>query len=469
MPTRSLPHRLSRRLALRGLAALSAASSLSALSPRLSAAQTTQNNDQQGDNDDRDDRGNPLPNPDQSGIEHIVVVMMENRSFDHILGWLPGHDGRQAGLAYTDASGESHRTHALAPDFQGCAFHDPDHSFAGGRVEYDNGKCDGFLRAGDNDLYSIGYYRREDLPFFGTVAPRFVTPPRYFPAILGPTFPNRIFQHAGETDRLSNTLVLSTLPTIWDRLAAKGISARYYFSDIPVVALWGNKYLPIAQPVTSFLRDAAAGTLPAVAYIDPGFSGEATGTTNDDHPFNDLRNGQFFLDTLYRAVTQGPGWRNTVFIINYDEWGGFFEHVPPPPGAVTAAEQALGYTDGLRGFRVPCLVISPWTQHPYLAATVFDHTSILKLIEWRYGLDPLSVRDAQANNLAQVMEFDRPRYDVPQANVAPGPYGSPCVPSAAATALAAPVAPPAPGHTHDDAMFEWLPLRDFARTHGWTV
>jgi phospholipase C len=169
-------------------------------------------------------------------------------------------------------------------------------------------------------------------------------------------------------------------------------------------------------------------------------------------------------------VTTGPGWKNTLFNINYDEWGGFFEHVPPPPGPVTAAEQALGYTDGLRGFRVPCIVVSPWSQHGNVSHTMFDHTSILKLIEWRYGLEPLSVRDAQAHNLARVLDFEHPRYDVPQPNVPPGPYGSPCVPTTGAVtpaAQAAPVAPPAPGHTHDDALFEWLPLLDVARHYGW--
>src|ERR1700682_181519 len=89
-----------------------------------------------------------LPPPAASGVDHIVVVMMENRSFDHFLGWLPGADGRQAGLGYRDRNGILHPTHHLAPDFQGCGFADPDHSFAGGRIEYDNGKCDGWLRAG---------------------------------------------------------------------------------------------------------------------------------------------------------------------------------------------------------------------------------------------------------------------------------------------------------------------------------
>src|SRR5713226_9216951 len=91
-----------------------------------------------------------LPAPARSGIEHIVVVMMENRSFDHFLGWLPGADGRQAGLRYADKTGTLHPTHHLAPDFQGCGFADPDHSFEGGRIEYDSGRCDGWLRAGNN-------------------------------------------------------------------------------------------------------------------------------------------------------------------------------------------------------------------------------------------------------------------------------------------------------------------------------
>src|SRR5438445_3015848 len=88
-----------------------------------------------------------LPKPGRSGIDHVVVVMMENRSFDHIMGWLPGADGKQAGLTYTDAAGTPHQTHPLAPDFQGCAFHDPDHSYEGARVEWNNGACDGWLRA----------------------------------------------------------------------------------------------------------------------------------------------------------------------------------------------------------------------------------------------------------------------------------------------------------------------------------
>src|SRR5256885_1424085 len=98
-----------------------------------------------------------LPNPATSGIDHIVVVMMENRSFDHYLGWLPGADGKQAGLSYTGSDGVEHSTHHLAAP-HGCGFNDPDHSYEGGRVEFNDGACDGWLRAGDNDELSIGYY-----------------------------------------------------------------------------------------------------------------------------------------------------------------------------------------------------------------------------------------------------------------------------------------------------------------------
>src|SRR5712691_6733735 len=113
---------------------------------------------------------NRLSDPESSGIEHIVVFMMENRSFDHLLGWLPGADGRQAGLTYADKRGIAHSTYRLAPDFQGCAHPNPEHSYSGSRVAYDHGKCDGFLRAGKNDLYAIGYYSQGDLPFFGAAA-----------------------------------------------------------------------------------------------------------------------------------------------------------------------------------------------------------------------------------------------------------------------------------------------------------
>ena len=110
-------------------------------------------------------------NPDDSGIDHIIVVMMENRSFDHMLGWLPGADGKQAGLSYKDASGASHDTYPLAPEFQGCGNQDPDHSLEGGATQFTNGACDGFLKTSPDDIFPIGYYTQADLAFTGQAAP----------------------------------------------------------------------------------------------------------------------------------------------------------------------------------------------------------------------------------------------------------------------------------------------------------
>lgn len=369
-----------------------------------------------------------LPSPNRSGIEHVVLVMMENRSFDHFLGWMPKADGEQAGLRYRDKSGRLHSTHSLAPDYQGCGHPDPDHSYEGARVEYDGGSCDGWLKAGSNDAYSIGYYKQKDLAFLGQAAPGWTSFDRYFAAIMSETYPNRIYQHAAQTDRISNTSDVSKLPTIWDLLAKQGLTGRYYYSDIPFLALWGAKYQPISRPVTDFYAECAAGTLPQVSYIDPRFAGEGNGLSNDDHPHADIRNGEAFLDKIYKAVTTSPNWSKTLLVINFDEWGGFYDHVPPRKTAIPEADKKAGNKDGLRGFRVPALVISPWSRRGYVSHKVYDHTSVLKLIEWRWGLPHLSVRDARANNLATALNFKHPNKSVPQYAVPPGPFGAPCSP-----------------------------------------
>jgi len=373
-------------------------------------------------------------------------VMMENRSFDHFLGWMPHADGRQAELRYQDAAGAWHSTYPLAPDYQGCGHPDPDHSYTGGRIEYDGGRCDGWLRAGQNDVYSIGYYTQEDLPFLGAAAPAWTTCSRYFAATMAETYPNRIFQHAAQTDRLTNTTTISTLPTVWDRLAAAGISGRYYFSDVPILALWGTKYISISRLFPQFLADCAAGTLPQVSFVDPRFLDESSGTSGDDHPHADIRNGEVFLNQIYEAVTLSPNWQNTVLIINYDEWGGFFEHVPPSYALDNNPATAL------RGFRVPCLLISPFSRRSYIARTVFDHTSVLKMIEWRWNLPPLTLRDAFANNLASALDLSACNPAAPQFPVLPGVYGAPCLSSLPAAAES-----------------EWSQVLSLAQANGWLL
>src|SRR5690242_8244633 len=282
-----LPHRgVSRRDFIRQTTGAAAGLALAGLLPNLAPAAS---------------RNKSLPKPGDSGIEHVVVVMMENRSFDHFLGWLPGADGKQAGLRYRDRYGVVHPTHHLTA-FDTCGFEDPDHSYEGGRIELNGGKCDGWLRAGLNDAASIGYFVKDDLSFYGPAATDWTTCDRYFSAVMAETYPNRFYMHAAQTDRLHNNTDQSTLRTIWDRLANKGLSGKYYFSDIAFTLLWYGKHQDISFPFANFLLDCASGQLPAVSFVDPRFEDEASGTSNDDHPHADIRAGEAFLNQVYDAV-----------------------------------------------------------------------------------------------------------------------------------------------------------------------
>jgi phospholipase C len=181
------PQGLSRRQLLQGAAATAGILTLGQGNQvRTAAAQT-----------------DSLPEPGASGIEHIVWVMMENRSFDHFLGWLPGANGQQAGVAYPDRTGVLQPTYRLAPDFQGCGHPDPDHSYQGSRVAYHGGAVDGWLQAGANDPFAIGYYTDADLAFLGQAARAWTVCDHYFASIMADSFPNRLYQHAAQTDRLT--------------------------------------------------------------------------------------------------------------------------------------------------------------------------------------------------------------------------------------------------------------------------
>jgi phospholipase C len=386
-----------------------------------------------------------LPSPAKSGIDHVIVVMMENRSFDHFAGWVPGADGTQAGLRFVDRYGVPHTTWHLT-DFQGCAHPDPDHSYEGGRIAFNRGACDGWLRAGENDPFAIGYYTAADLDFWRQAAADWTVCDRYFAATMAETYPNRFYQHAGRTDRIHNSFATSALPTIWDRLADAHLRGRYYFSDVPFVALWGSKYLGISAPFGQFLADCASGDLPEVSFVDPRFEDEGSGTSGDDHPHGDVRSGEEFLAHVYNAVVTSPAWERTLLIVNYDEWGGFYDHVPPQEAPDADPANAL------RGFRVPALVVSPRARRGAVAHGVYDHTSVLRTIEWRWGLRALTPRDATARNLAEVLDFQAPLRARPAPYVVrPAPAGLPCQAAEAESAE------------------EWGPLRDKAVDAGWTL
>ena len=273
--------------------------------------------------------------PDGSrGIKHIVILMMENRSFDHFLGWLPGADGRHDLTFVSAVDGNTYPNYPLAPDFQGCGYSDPDHSWEGWLVQHNHGKLDGFLQRPTTPGEQPGRDPRRgehlpdrllhqpqsatgrarlvpDLPVIGALAEHYTTLDRYFCSFAGETFPNRFYQHAGQTDRDHNSEVPSTLPTIWDQLSpipnSNGIpTGGYYYRDSPFLALWASpaiepgatfKYQAFFHPFsdadastaalsagTSFIAACENGTLPNVCYIDPAFDNEGTGTSGRRPP-----------------------------------------------------------------------------------------------------------------------------------------------------------------------------------------
>jgi phospholipase C len=364
----------------------------------------------------------------EAGIDHVVVVMMENRSFDHFLGWLPGADGMQAGLEFVDTKGVSHETHRLT-QFASCEFADPDHSYHGGRTQYHDGANDGFLTTSP-DTFPIGYYQQDELPFWAHAAPEFTVCDNYFAATMGPTFPNRFYQHCGRSDRWENWLTISSLPTIWDRVQAAGMEGRYYYSDVPFAALLGVRHTLISRTFQQFEQDCAAGLLPHVSFVDPKLFLPNFGTSGDYHPPSDIRLGEAFLHRVYEAVTTSPAWDRTVMVVNFDEWGGFYDHVPPPrvvddtdPASVDHSGDSTTATDGQLipnyqqlGFRVPAIVISNLAERGVVHHGPFEHTSTLRLIESTFGLRPLTARDANAQNLRQALRGHH-RRPVPQGTI----------------------------------------------------
>ncbi len=389
----------SRRRVLTGMAAASAAGLVSCNS-------SSSNSDSSG-----------LPSPSDSGIDYIVVLMMENRSFDHILGWLPGADGKQAGLSFVDTNNAIQTTFPLASSsygWQGCGFSDPDHSYDAGHADYNNEAMDGFLKNQPvGDPFPIGYFVRDDVPFFSACADNWTICDHYFSGILAPTFPNRIYMHAGQTDRINNSYKTVELPTIWDSLLTAGVSCKYYYADTPNLSLWGKKYSqdnPISFKLKQFVTDfSAGGTPPQVSYVDPYMGGmlglgEFLGTSWDDHAYADIRNGQSFMNYIYNILRSSPVWDRTLLIINYDEWGGFFDHVPPPMEPVSDAEKSAG-NDGRLGIRVPCILIGPRARRGHVETAQYDPNAILNFIGWRFGFTAPGIRASTSGNIANALDF----------------------------------------------------------------
>jgi phospholipase C len=383
-----------------------------------------------------------LPAPTDAPLDTVVVMMMENRSFDHFLGWLPDADGRQAGLSYADGRGVPHSTFRLAPDFQGCGSFDPKHDWESAARQFNGGKCDGFLRTQSlGDRYPIGYYSATDLPITGALARGHTVCDRYFCSVMGPTGPNRMYAWSATTDYLEFDGILNgqgkrpsnVQLAIWDRLRAANVSGLYYAGKEPSSYMYSSKkYDDIIRTHAEFFDAAAKGALPHVAWFDPDLDSiaEFLGTANDDHPYGDVRTGEAFVARVYRALAASPQWNRMVFVLTFDEHGGFYEHVPPPTVADDTVLPGPGPHPDLQrlGFRVPCIVMGPFAPSRVVSTGPYEHCSILRMIEWRWGLEPMTARDRGARNLAEALDFSARQRPVELPSFAPPPPAQ-CTPA----------------------------------------
>ncbi len=388
-------------------------------------------------------RAAALPRPRNMPVDTFVVLMMENRSFDHYLGWMPRADGRQAGLSYVDSKGVRQSTHALAPDFQGCGHLIPGHLWNEARVQFAGGRCDGFLAPGSgNDTYAIGYYRERDLPFTPHLVREFTTCDRWFASLLASTNPNRSYAHAAQSYGQKYLLAIPgdgkpQFPTppgfppsssIEGALARRGLTGTTFYSDDNYASMWGPVGERRSAPISEFFRRCGAGQLPQLSFVDPRLNsfGEATGTSNDDHTYGDVRTAEAFISDVVHAFVSSPHWKRGVLFLVFDEWGGFFDHVRPP--SVPDARQSRNLEDdfGQMGFRVPGIVISPYARRGAVVHTRFGHESILKLVEYRYGLRPLTRRDAKANNAGLALDFRQKPRKPPSLPTPPHRISQPC-------------------------------------------
>jgi phospholipase C len=400
-------------------------------------------------------------------VDHVVVLMLENRSFDHMLGYLsftgarPEIDGLRPGLA-NQHRGRAYPAHHLAATALEL---DPDHSASAMDQQVAGGDMSGFVASAASTLAArglddgdpgcvMGYYDGADVPVYDHLAGEFAVCDRWFSSVRGATLPNRLYALCGmaagsRDDRPPHVPPLYHQPSFVRHLDAHHCSWRWYSFDPGTLRLadvhyrlghhhrfgyfsktglpWKTVFDISCNPkIPSFLDDAAAGTLRSVSWIDPAFTNfNPLGfPVNDDHPPADIKDGQDLVLAVYDALAASPQWDRSLLVIVYDENGGFYDHVPPPQ----AADDDPGVF-GNYGVRVPAIIVSPWIEPGIVSHTLFDHTSIIKTILSRFcpgalhqpqqaagmaarpGLSPRypGLRVAQANHLGELLTRSTPR------------------------------------------------------------
>lgn len=332
---------------------------------------------------------------DLSTIEHLIILTMENRSFDHYLGSLAGDghpdvNGLQTLWACPDLSGNAIQSHQLDAGAY-TRYGDVPHEWKPSHDCYNGATNDGFVQSYQrygkpapgtrlDPAVPMGFYTRQELPVLYKLCDEFTVCDQWHSSCLSSTWPNRKYLHSGKRDKNNDTGALPPLfpgfetTPIWEVIEkaldsnGRKMTWRCYFSDLPFLAFWyrfAATHLNCFEPIEAFVSDCMRGTLPTFSIIDPPFS------LADDHPPHDPRLGQKFIELIVDALSNSPSWENTALLILYDEFGGFYDHVVPP--------SARG-EDSEYGFRVPALVVSKYAKKG-VAKTLFDHTSVMQSIK----------------------------------------------------------------------------------------
>jgi len=353
-------------------------------------------------------------------IQHVVYVMQQNHTFDNYFGTYPGVNGVSTDVCMPVSLSDPENSECIAQFKVGDhPVSDLSHSDSTFYFQYQNGKMNGFVdalnRINQDGVLSMGYFDGEDIPFYWNVADRFVLFDNYFSSAHTGSVMNRMFAISGQPGSEKNRIPeagFGDIPTIFDRLEERGISWKYYIKNYDPTLNYRSlkelEYLPpqvqwvpllsidrfLDDPklnshivdLNEYYTDLENGTLPAVSYV------LLLGAT--EHPISDLELGQRTTRTMIQTLMDSSAWNSTAFFMTYDDWGGWYDHVPPPQ------VDKYGY-----GFRVPALLVSAYARQGFVDHTLLDHTSVLKFIEENWGIPPLAERDKNANNILTAFDF----------------------------------------------------------------
>ena len=401
------------------------------------------------------------PNSNLATVSHVVVLMLENRSFDHMLGYLYAGTGNVSpsgqpfeGLTGTescpDGNGNQVSVYQITPSTPNAYFMpgaDPGEGYqatnsqlwgsiaapASGAVPTMSGFVTDFsytIGWETTDKWSIvpgtvasdimGCFTPQALPVLSALAAGYAVCDHWFASVPTETLPNRAFACAGTSQgHMDDHTKTYTCPSIFGSLSTAGVSWAVYGYSAEPLTRYDFPDISAADPshfglFKDFQAAAAAGTLPAYTFLEPSWSS----TGNSEHPNYDVALGEQLIHDVYEALRTGPGWNQTLFILTYDEHGGCYDHVPPPWGATPPDNSAGEFSFGFDrfGVRVPTVLISPLiapgTVYRVPAGSVpLDHTSILKTIEQRWNIPALTARDAAAPGFGDVLTLTTPRTD----------------------------------------------------------